>query len=119
MTLPIDEQELRTRIDLSYDRLANGDYYRIDQIFSPSDYDWYGDKEGRALLYADLQGAVRKCGRVYADGDLLYAELSESALPFAEKEKVATLDGHTLYPLLKMYRLPNELVSEVRQRVLF
>ncbi len=79
---------------------------------------WY-ISENRTLLYADLQGAVQKCGHVYADGDLLYAELSENALPFAEKEKVGTLDGHTLYPLLKMYRLPDELVSEVRQRVLF
>lgn len=50
MKLYINETELQTRIDLNYNRLHDGDYYKIGEVFSPEDYDWYGDKEGRALL---------------------------------------------------------------------
>ncbi len=46
---PIDDMELMTRIELNFNRL-NEDYYRIENIFSPADYTWYADKEGRALL---------------------------------------------------------------------
>lgn len=42
--------ELKERIELNYNRLADGDYYKIGQVFSPDGYDWPGDKEGRALL---------------------------------------------------------------------
>ncbi len=50
MQIPVDEQELNTRIHLNYLRLSTGSYYSIEDIFSPPDYDWCGDKEGRALL---------------------------------------------------------------------
>lgn len=50
MIIPINETELQDRIALNYRRLSTGDYYSIDEIFAPEDYDWYGDKEGRALL---------------------------------------------------------------------
>lgn len=50
MMHPIPQEELRERIALNFRRLADGDYYHIDQIFPPPKYDWYGDKEGRALL---------------------------------------------------------------------
>lgn len=50
MRIELDEKELRERINLNRNRLLNDSYYTIDGIFSPSDYDWYGDKEGRALL---------------------------------------------------------------------
>ena len=49
MLIPIEE-ELQTRIELNFQRLSTGDYYSIGDIFSPMDYDWYADKEGRALL---------------------------------------------------------------------
>lgn len=49
-TKPIEKEELKTRIKLNFDRLANGDYYSFEKIFSPASYSWYGDKEGRALL---------------------------------------------------------------------
>lgn len=48
--LPIDNAELETRISLNYNRLESGDYYGIEKVFARKDYDWYGDKEGRALL---------------------------------------------------------------------
>lgn len=50
MRIELDEKELRERINLNRNRLLNDSYYTIDGIFSPSDYEWYGDKEGRALL---------------------------------------------------------------------
>lgn len=50
MILPIDEKELKTRVELNFKRLCEGSYYGINEIFSPPDYDWSGDKEGRALL---------------------------------------------------------------------
>jgi len=47
--ISIDELELAERIEKNYNRL-NEPYYRIDNVFSPKEYDWQGDKEGRALL---------------------------------------------------------------------
>ncbi len=41
--------DLDTRIALNHKRLLEP-YYRIEQVFSPPEYDWPGDKEGRALL---------------------------------------------------------------------
>nr|MBQ4318849.1 hypothetical protein [Clostridia bacterium] len=61
----INEEELNTRIQLNYTRLSTGDYYSIDNIFSPESYDWYGDKEGRALLaflcHCKISGNVIPC----------------------------------------------------------
>lgn len=63
--IPIDLQELEERIRLNYVRLSTGDYYSIEDIFSPKDYDWYGDKEGRALLsficHYKLSGKIIPC----------------------------------------------------------
>ena len=50
MRLELSQKELAKRIELNRNRLATGDYYSFENIFSPPDYDWYGDKEGRALL---------------------------------------------------------------------
>ncbi len=46
---PLTEEELSERIEKNFARLCEP-YYQLDQVFSPADYDWYGDKEGRALL---------------------------------------------------------------------
>ena len=48
MRINIDN-EIKERIELNFKRLSEP-YYQIENVFSPSDYDWYGDKEGRALL---------------------------------------------------------------------
>ena len=50
MNKPLDKRELKQRTDLNYRRLAEDEYYRIGGVFSPAEYDWPGDKEGRALL---------------------------------------------------------------------
>ncbi len=50
MKLALDRKELKERTDLNFRRLADDEYYRIGGVFSPAEYDWPGDKEGRALL---------------------------------------------------------------------
>ncbi|MBQ4065244.1 MAG: hypothetical protein IJD10_04025, partial [Clostridia bacterium] len=50
MRIELNKAELQDRIERNYRRFADGAYYQIDEIFSPADYDWYGNKEGRALL---------------------------------------------------------------------
>lgn len=50
MSWMFSEHELNERIELNYRRLLCDPYYGIDEVFAPADYDWYGDKEGRALL---------------------------------------------------------------------
>lgn len=50
MTGFFDEKELQKRIELNFSRLKDDPYYRIEKVFAGKDYDWYGDKEGRALL---------------------------------------------------------------------
>ena len=50
MIKKLDISELNDRILLNFNRLADGKYYQIGEVFSPMNYSWYGDKEGRALL---------------------------------------------------------------------
>ena len=45
-----DQAELDTRIRLNFEHLRDDPYYHVEQVFPPMEYDWYGDKEGRALL---------------------------------------------------------------------
>ncbi len=50
MKILFDQEELRQRMERNFHRLQNDPYYQIGAVFSSEDYDWYGDKEGRALL---------------------------------------------------------------------
>lgn len=49
MITTISENEVNERVRLNAERLL-APYYQIGEVFSPADYDWQGDKEGRALL---------------------------------------------------------------------
>ena len=51
-----DTNELQERIRLNREHLKQDPYYHTAQLFPPMDYDWYGDKEGRAPL---AKSAVR------------------------------------------------------------
>lgn len=73
--------------------------------------------ENRELLYAELDGKVTKHGQIYRDGDLIYSELSDNAKPFAQH--TVQTDNRALSPLLKLYRLPEEIVPNVKQKVIF
>jgi len=65
MKIELNELELQERIERNYRRFVDGAYYQIDEVFSPADYDWYGDKEGRALLafmsHYKISGRVIPC----------------------------------------------------------
>ena len=65
MKQPIDKRELKQRVELSFNRFISDEYYRIGGVFSPSTYDWPGDKEGRALLafasHVKMTGKVNPC----------------------------------------------------------
>ncbi len=65
MRIELNRNELSERIDLNRKRLTADPYYQISQVFAPADYDWYGDKEGRALLafvsHYKISGAVIPC----------------------------------------------------------
>lgn len=74
-------------------------------------------QENRELLYAVTEGCVTKHGRVYRDGDLLFAEISGGAEPYAIC--CTEVDGHVLSPLLKYYRMPEDIVKSARQKILF
>lgn len=49
MRIEFDFGEWEARTASNYRRLCEP-YYQIEQVFSPAEYDWPGDKEGRALL---------------------------------------------------------------------
>lgn len=77
---------------------------------------WYIN-ENRELFTAHTEGKVTKQGRVYADGDFLYAQIIGGGEAYAEKE--VCIDGLTLSPLVKFYKLPKELIETTRQKILF
>ena len=71
--MPIDNNELDTRIALNFKRLSEGDYYHFENIFSPAEYTWYGDKEGRALLA--FVSHFRMSGKVIVCMEQMLAEI--------------------------------------------
>jgi len=77
---------------------------------------WYV-KENKDLFAARLDGAVSKKGRVYADGDILYAQVAEGAEEYAEH--IVEVDGRRLCPIIKYYKLPAEVSQNLKQKILF
>jgi hypothetical protein len=65
MRLAVDRSELMQRAELNFRRLSEDNYYRISGVFSPPEYDWAADKEGRALLafmsHFKLSGRTIEC----------------------------------------------------------
>ena len=60
-----DTSELSERIRLNFEHLRDDPYYHVEQVFPPMEYDWYGDKEGRALLafvsHYKISGQIIPC----------------------------------------------------------
>ena len=73
--------------------------------------------ENKELLGARTSGMPVKEGRVYMDGDILYAEVSGPACDYVEKN--VELDGHVLSPIVKYYKLTREEMDSSKQRILF
>ena len=79
---------------------------------------WYASTH-KDLLAPERDGRVTKRENgTYADGDILYSELIGDA-GRAYLTETVTVDGHTLSPLLKYYRIPVEEEKQIAQRVIF
>lgn len=70
-----------------------------------------------SLFAFQTEGKVTKHGRIYADGDILYAQVSGGGEQYAEKQ--VQIDGLTLSPIVKFYKLPWEIAEKTRQKILF
>ena len=77
---------------------------------------WYINAN-RELFTAYTEGKVTKQGRIYADGDILYAQITGGGEAYAEHS--VQIDGLTLSPLVKFYQLPKEIIETTRQKILF
>ena len=73
--------------------------------------------ENKELFAARKDGGVSKKGRIYADGDILYAEVSGGAEKYADH--FVELDGHRLCPIVKYYKVPRDIMDASEQRILF
>jgi hypothetical protein len=77
---------------------------------------WYVT-ENQDIFAAETEGKVTKKGRVYSDGDIIYAEVTGGAEKYAEH--FVEIDGHVLCPIVKYYKLPREIMDASKQRILF
>ena len=80
---------------------------------------WY-IRENRDLLWAETTGTVTKqANGIYADGDILYTEVTGGAEAYADAEAAADVDGHRLTPIVKYYRVPKDVMEASRQKIIF
>ncbi len=78
---------------------------------------WYANEHSE-LLYAVLEdGVTKQANGAYANGDILYAEISDAEGYLTVPADY--VDGHALHPLLKYYKIPKEDMERIKQRVLF
>lgn len=74
-------------------------------------------KENAELLYAELEGAPVLKNGVYHDGDIIYAEVCPLLEAYAEHFVEA--DGHRLCPIVKYYKVPEDIAKAGGQRIIF
>lgn len=78
---------------------------------------WYIN-ENQELLWAEQSGnVVKNADQTYRDNDILYCLPDEALLPFAKNGK--QVDGLTLYPIVKAYKVPKDLWMSSKQKILF
>jgi hypothetical protein len=74
-------------------------------------------KENAELLYAELDGRVSlNCG-IYSDGDILYAEVNSDLEPYAEH--FVFVDGRKLCPIVKYFKVPEDIIRSGKQKIIF
>lgn len=74
--------------------------------------------EHQDMLWAEVSGTVEKAAdHTYRDQDILYCLPDEALLPYAGEEK--HIDGMTLYPLVKAYKVPKDIFMPSGQKILF
>lgn len=68
-------------------------------------------------IYANLDGELKKENGVYCDGDIIYAQVTGGAEMYAEKfiEK----DGLKLCPIVKYYKVPENVIMNSKQKIIF
>ena len=78
---------------------------------------WYIN-ENKELLYAETVGKVTKnANGIYCDGDIIYSRPDESLLPYAEE--TVSIDGMVLSPIVKLYRVPKDIIESAEQKIIF
>ena len=74
--------------------------------------------EHQNLLWAEQSGTVEKTAdHTYRDQDILYCLPDEALLPYAERGK--QVDGMTLYPIVKAYKVPRDILMVSGQKIIF
>ena len=66
---------------------------------------------------AELDGKITKKSGIYSDGDIIYAEVSPELEQFAEH--FVEVDGHRLCPIVKYYKVPEDIAKAGKQRIIF
>ena len=74
-------------------------------------------KENSEELYAELDGKVTKKSGIYSDGDIIYAEVSPELEQFAEH--FVEVDRHRLCPIVKYYKVLEDIAKAGRQKIIF
>ena len=64
-----------------------------------------------------MGNVVKGADGVYRDQDVVYCLPDAALLPFAEGG--ITVDGMTLYPIVKAYKVPKDVLMSARQRIVF
>lgn len=78
---------------------------------------WYIN-ENKNQLFAEISGSIVKgTDNIYRDNDILYCLPEDALLPFAENGK--QIDGMMLYPIVKAYKVPEEIFITSKQKIIF
>ena len=77
---------------------------------------WYVWNNSSLFAYNE-DGQVTKHGHIYADGDILYAQVTGGGEAYAEKQVL--LDGNVLCPIVKYYKISWEIAETTKQKILF
>ena len=78
---------------------------------------WYIN-ENKDLLYAEVTGRLTKdSDGIFRDNDLIYCLPDEALLPYAEKGISA--DNKYLYPIVKLYKVPKDILMNSAQKIVF
>lgn len=80
---------------------------------------WY-IRENSEMLYAETSGKVeRNADGIYSDGDVIYVELGDDLADYADSSLAVDVDGRHLVPIVKFYRLNDDLAKSCRQKLVF
>jgi hypothetical protein len=73
--------------------------------------------DNRELFSAHKNGYISKENGIYSDGDIIYAEVTGGAEKYAEH--FTLVDGISLCPIVKYYKVPKEIMEVSKQKIVF